>query len=235
MTDTKQVDPGGIRLAASFGVVGPLVFVLGIILAGALTPGYSHFSEPVSQLAAFGQPYPAIQMTGFVVFGLSMVAVAYGLRHRLGSGGSASTGAFLIALGGVSMVATGLFRADPMDQDPMSLSGTVHLSTAMVLFPGLIAGFIVLSRSMKRSDHWRDLATFSLIAGLAGLFFLLAYFFAFDLQPDWVGVWQRLLAGTYVIWFLTVSLRIRRSLSPLDERSEESGGTGQPQAGRGGR
>ncbi len=208
MNAKRQTDPARIRIAAGLGMVGPLVFVLGIIVAGAVTPGYSHLSEPVSQLAAFGQPYPAIQMAGFLVFGLSMVAVAYGLRQRLRSQRSASAGVFLIALGGVSMVATGLFRADPMYQEPMSVSGMVHLSTAMVLFPALLAGFIVLSRAMEKSDDWTDLARFSLIAGLAGLFFLLAYFFAFGLQPEWVGVWQRLLAATFVIWFLVVSRRI---------------------------
>lgn len=207
---TKQKDSKGIRLAARLGLAGPLVFALGIILAGTFTPGYSHLSEPVSQLAAFGQPYPAIQMTGFVVFGLSMLAAAYGLRHQLGSRTSASVGIFLVALAGVSMVGTGLFRADPMDQEPLSMSGTVHLSTAMVLFPALITAFIVLSKAMKRSVDWTGLATFSLVAGLAGLVFLVAYSIAFGLQPEWVGLWQRLLAATFVIWFLVVSRRIIR-------------------------
>ena len=89
------------------------------------------------------------------------------------------------------------------------MSGTVHLSTAMVLFPALITAFIVLGRAMKRSDRWTGLATFSLVAGLAALFFLVAFSFAFELQPEWVGLWQRLLAATFVTWFLVVSRRVQ--------------------------
>ncbi len=205
-----------VRRAALFGLAGPLIFALGIVVAGAVTPGYSHLSEPVSQLAAFGQPYPAIQMTGFVVFGLSMLAVAYGLRHVLSSARSATIGISLVALAGVSMVGTGLFRADPMGQQPMSVSGTIHISTAMILFLALIAAFIVLSPAMKKLQPWRDLSLFSLIAGLAALFFLVAYSVAFELQPQWMGVWQRLLAATLVIWFLVVSLRVKSLAAETD-------------------
>jgi len=95
-----------------------------------------------------------------------------------------------------------------MDKEPLSVSGTIHISAAMVLFPALIAAFIVLSRSMRRSDHWAGLATFSLVAGIAGLFFLIAYSVAFSLQPEWMGVWQRFLAATFVVWFLVMSRRV---------------------------
>jgi hypothetical protein len=71
MTSGTREGTGLTRQASRLGIAGPLVFVAGVIIAGVVTPGYSHRSEPISQLATFGQPYPAIQMIGFVVFGLS--------------------------------------------------------------------------------------------------------------------------------------------------------------------
>lgn len=198
------------RLLAIVGAAGPMLFVVGVIVGAAVTPGYSHRSDPISQLAAFGEPYPAIQMTGFVVFGLSMVAVAAGLWKVLRSGAAARVGTFLVGLAGGSMVLTGFFRSDPLDQETLSASGIVHLATATVLFLSLIAGFLVLSRAMRRAPQWSDLATFSLVAGLAALVFLVTYSFAFELQPEWVGLWQRLLAATFVVWFLVVSRRLSR-------------------------
>jgi hypothetical membrane protein len=208
MSSGAREGKGLTRQAARLGIAGPLVFVAGIVVAGAVTPGYSHLSKPISQLAAFGQPYPAIQMIGFVVFGVSMLAVAYGLRLMLESRRSATIGVFLVALAGVSMVGTGIFRADPMDQDPLSLSGIVHIATAMVLFPALCTAFIVLSRAMKKDDRWRGLANFSMVSGIAGWIFLIGYSAAFELQPDWLGVWQRFLAATFVIWFVVTSRRL---------------------------
>ncbi len=219
-------DPRAIRLIAVVGMAGPTVFVIGIVLAAALTPGYSHLSEPVSQLAAFGRPHPAIQMTGFVVFGLSMVAVAFGLWRTLPTGIASRVGTILVGVGGSNMVATGLFRADPMDQRVPSVAGNVHMATAMVLFVSLILAFIVLGRGMRQRSRWAPLAPFSLVAGVSAFAFLAAFSFAFELQPEWVGLWQRLLAATIVSWFVTVSWRLRRLAShedrprPAGERTE---------------
>jgi hypothetical protein len=61
MTSARPRDAAGIRVASPFRNGWTIGLRLGIILAGAVTPGYSHLSEPVSQLAAFGQPYPAFK------------------------------------------------------------------------------------------------------------------------------------------------------------------------------
>ena len=208
-------DGPAIRHLAMVGVAGPLLFATGVVVAGAMTPGYSHLSEPVSQLAAFGQPYPAIQMAGFVVFGLGMVATGVALWQTLRTGTAARVGEILLIVAGVNMILTGLFRADPMEQETLSVSGTVHVVTASVVFLSLIAGFLVMSRAFRKSQRWAALASFSFVAGLAAFVFLAAYSFAFEAQPDWIGLWQRLLAATLATWFVVVTRRLLRLASPV--------------------
>lgn len=208
MVPQTQRGSGSGRLASRFRVAGPLIFVATVIAAGVATPGYSHLSQQISELAAFGQPYPGILIAGFVVFGLSMLMVASGLHRRLASRRSATVGVVLVALAGVGMVATGFFRADPMGQDLPSLSGVVHIVAAMVLFVALCTAFIVLSRAMKKDSRWRDLATFSLAAGIVGFVFLVGFSVSTEMQTDLVGLWQRFLAATFVIWFVVVSGRL---------------------------
>ena len=198
-----------LRRLATMGVAGPLLFVVGIVVGGAVTPGYSHLSDPVSQLAATGQPYPFIQMTGFVLFGLAIVATGLGLWRLPLTGRAARTGQVLLIIAGTSMVLTGLFRADPMQQESLTTSGTLHLITAMVLFLSVSAAFLFCARAFRRANGWGDRSRFSLVAGLAAIAFLLTYSVAFELQPEMVGLWQRLFAATIVTWFVVVASRLR--------------------------
>lgn len=207
--EPRSANPAMLRRLATMGVAGPLLFAVGIIVGGAVTPGYSHLSDPVSQLAATGQPYPFIQMTGFVVFGLTMVATGLGLWRLPLTGKAARTGQVLLMIAGTSMVLTGLFQADPMEQESLTTSGTLHLITAMVLFPSVSAAFLLCARAFRRAKGWGDRSRFSLVAGLAAIAFLLTYSVAFELQPELIGLWQRLFAATIVTWFVVVASRLR--------------------------
>ena len=216
-TATEQEKPRiRMRTLASIGLAGPLLFVVGVVVAGAITPGYSHLSEPISQLAEPAQPYWLIQVTGFVVFGISMVAIASALWRTLTAGVAAKLGVALVGFAGFNMILTGLFRTDPMGRTSPSISGQIHETTAGLVFLSLIAGFLVLGRPMRRARSWRDLAYFSIIAGLAALTFLVGFGLSFELQPRYVGVWQRLLATTIVVWFSVIAVRVR-VLSPAHE------------------
>lgn len=205
-----------IRVLAYLGLAGPVLFAVGVVVAGAVTPGYSHLSEPISQLAEPGRPYWLIQVAGFVVFGISMIAVAFALWQGLSDGLGPKLGIVLVGFAGFNMVLTGLFRTDPMGQESPSVSGQIHETTAGLVFLSLIAGFLVLGRAMRRSPSWRGLASFSITAGLAALIFLTGFGISFEAQPEYVGVWQRLLATTIILWFVVISLRVK-SLVPVHD------------------
>lgn len=131
-TDRRHERRATIRVLADIGLAGPVLFAVGVIVAGAVTPGYSHLSEPISQLAEPARPYWLIQVAGFVVFGISMIAVAFALWHSPSTGLRAKLGIALVGFAGFNMVLTGLFRTDPMGQELPSVSGQIHETTAGV-------------------------------------------------------------------------------------------------------
>lgn len=215
-TDHRHETRATIRVLADVGFAGPLLFAVGVIVAGAATPGYSHLSEPISQLAEPARPYWLIQVAGFVVFGISMIVIAFALWQSLSAGSGAKLGVALVGFAGFNMVLTGLFRTDPISQEIPSVSGQIHETTAGLVFLSLIAGFLVLGRAMRRSRSWHGLASFSITAGLAALIFLIGFGISFEAQPEYVGVWQRLLATTIILWFVVISVRTKR-LVPVHE------------------
>jgi hypothetical protein len=158
------------RSLLGYGVLaGPLY--VGVSLAQAVTRDGFELSKHAWSLLADGA-LGWIQITNFVVTGLATVAAAVGLRRALGR----PLAPALIAAYGASLVAAGIFRADPAqgfpagtpETTPISWHGTLHLVIGAVGFGCLIAACVVLANRFARAGR-RGLAWFSLITGVVFL------------------------------------------------------------------
>jgi hypothetical protein len=151
-----------------YGVIaGPLYVV--VSLAQALTREGFDLTRHAWSLLSDGA-LGWIQITNFVVAGLMTVAAAAGLRR-------ADTGTWtprLIGAYGVSLVAVGIFRADPAlgfpvgtpkDASTISWHGTLHLLAGGVGFVCLIAACLVMGRAFAAEGR-RGWANYSRVAGL---------------------------------------------------------------------
>jgi hypothetical protein len=113
-----------------------------------------------------------IQITNFILTGLMTVAAAVGLRRAL----RPSRAPLLIAVYGVSLVAAGVFRADPTQGFPVgapekgtvSWHGMLHFMSGGVGFLCLIAACLMLGSRFARSGR-TGLAWFSRFAGVGFL------------------------------------------------------------------
>jgi hypothetical protein len=158
-----------------YGVIAGPIYVV-VSLAQALTRQGFDLTRHAWSLLSTGD-LGWIQVTNFVLTGLMTVAAAVGLR-RAAAGRWASA---LVAGYGLSLVAAGVFRADPAAGFPagtaengMSWHGTLHLLAGSAGVVCLIAACVLVGRSFARSGHrgWAAyswIAGFALLAGFAGV------------------------------------------------------------------
>jgi hypothetical membrane protein len=154
-----------------YGVIAGPVFVV-VSLAQALTrPGFDPARHAWSLLSNGDLGW--IQVTNFVAAGLMTVALAVGLR-RAGAGPWAPR---LIGVYGLSLVAAGVFRADPAlgfpagtpaDAHTVSWHGTLHLVSGSVGFLCLIAACLIVGRAAAARGA-RGWAIYSRITGVVFL------------------------------------------------------------------
>ena len=124
-----------------FGLIAPVWLVVGVALAGALYPGYSHFDQAMSELHALGSPvqslsplinnYPlGILFIGFGVFVFSA------LGHK-----AAKASAVMMIFHGVGSIMAGYFPCDAgCNPDSTSLNQTLHgIGGLIMLITFLIA------------------------------------------------------------------------------------------------
>jgi hypothetical membrane protein len=197
-----------IRLLATAGIVGPILFVMVVIVQSLLHPDYGQLELPISALAAW--PGGWVQSANFVVFGLLTISFPIGLHLGVRQSRVGVLGPALLVLSGVGLLIAGIFPWKEVEGDFVVPAGHVLLG-ALLTFLGTGSGFIVLSRRMAADPRWRGVATYTLLSGIA-VVVLFVVTFALVIPASaplhsWGGLVQRL---TLAVWFpCTVVLALK--------------------------
>jgi hypothetical membrane protein len=180
------------RLLASCGIAGPVVFTAAWVASSLLQTGHPVTEVQLSGLAAMDARDPQVMMAGFI--GLGVCSIAFGAAvGRFTAPGSA--GPWLVTSAGVAAVAAGLFRRDHMLLVGPGFAGEswhnqVHDVVSGAAYLAMIAAPLVLARDLRRDPDLaglrRPLQALALVSAAA-----LALFASRAVAP-WNGALQRI-------------------------------------------
>ncbi|MGC4868499.1 DUF998 domain-containing protein [Micromonospora sp. DT53] len=190
------------RLLACGTAAGPL-FVIVVLVGGALRPGYRPIRQAASELALGSTGW--IQITNFLVCGALFVVCAFGVRRALRPGPAAWIAAALTGLFGVALIASGLFVTDVAGQAQRTWHGTAHNAAGSVVFLSLplLTFTWACQAARRRSWVW---ATTSAITGVTMLFLIQGLAIA-----EYRGLYQRITIGLGWTWLTAFALHLRRA------------------------
>ncbi|HLL80882.1 MAG TPA: DUF998 domain-containing protein [Ktedonobacteraceae bacterium] len=164
---------GGAEILLLCGVIGPLLFIVVLLIEGATRPGYSAWQTDGSYLALSNQGWE--QIANFLVSGLLCIAFAFGLRRAWRAGRGSVWGPLLIGLFGLGLVLAGVFVTDPgggyppgapINGSPQTLHGWIHGINGALLFNVVLpAACFVVSRRFASEPQNRGWATYSWVTG----------------------------------------------------------------------
>ncbi|MDD5263426.1 MAG: DUF998 domain-containing protein [Candidatus Bipolaricaulis sp.] len=122
------------RAWLSGGILAPVTYLVVVVLGGLIRPGYSHYSEAISELVASGAPNKALLDPLFVLYNLAGLAFAYGVLRCVRSRPEEKRRFGLIAtgflfLGGLVGLATVFVPQDPAGP-AVTATGAVHIVLA---------------------------------------------------------------------------------------------------------
>ena len=139
------------------------------------------------------------------------MAFAVALHHGVQPTRRGGAGVTLLVLGGLGLVWAGLFPWKMVDGVPTETAP--HVIGAVMVFAATGLGFIVFSRRMIADPRWRDLATYTMLTGIAVLLLFVAVgFFAIDDGAPlhaWAGLLQRVLCAVWFTCLIVLALRLR--------------------------
>lgn len=200
-----------LKLLLLVGVIGPLLFLIVLLLEGALRPGYDPRRFFGSELALGKRGW--IQITNFILTGSLIFASAFGIAEALPG---SLWGTLFLGLFGLCLIVAGAFVTDPVFYFPSEIKekgptvhGRVHGANFPLSFTSLVVTIFVFSGFFFSTGNlvW---ALYSLFSGLFVLAFLGTMMAAITRAIQGkgetsVGVWQRCAIATGWIWIAALN------------------------------
>lgn len=204
------------------GVVGPVLFIVVLLIEGATRPGYSAWRQFGSELGLSNQGWE--QVANFLMCGLLCVGFAVGLRLALRSGKGAIAGPAALAVFGAALIVAGIFKTDPGLGYPPGVPtpasptphGFVHALAGMFVFVSLAVACFALARRFAGDVRWRGWAAYSILTGFVVVLSLVVSNVPSITALGLAGFIQRvgIIAGwTWIVLLATRLLRSTRSMA----------------------
>jgi hypothetical protein len=196
------------KVLLSCGILSSLLYVGMNAFVPMLFPGYSLMSQTVSELSAIGAPTRPLWVWLGTVWALLLVAFGWGVWK------SADRNRALRVVGGL-MAANGVIS---LFWPPMHLRGaeftltdTLHIvwAAATVFLMMLAIGFG--AAAFGKSFRFYSIATMVILVAFGFLTFLDGPRIAANLPTPWVGVWERINIGVFLLWVVVLATALLRS------------------------
>lgn len=193
------------------GVLSSLLYVVTTVLGAALWDEYSATSQTISELFAIDAPSSAFVVALFLVHNVLLIAFAVGVWATAGRKRTLrSTGVSLAGIGLVGSVATAFF--------PIHLRGAGQTSTDTMhaVLTGVIVALILLAVGFAAGAfgmwfRFYSLATLGVLVVFGVLAGLEAPRLAANEPTPWLGVFERVNIGAYLLWLLVLAAVLLRA------------------------
>jgi Protein of unknown function (DUF998) len=209
---------------ALVGIVGPIVVIIGDLVASSSVPGYSLVRDSVSSLALTSIGW--LQSICFLAMALLLEIFVAGLFFNIRRARGFHAGIVLLAFEGFVLMLIAAFHMDAPGASGTT-AGIIHTIASYglgLLFPIAI---LSLSPSFKSTPNWKNIFIYTLIAGVLALALILAALLGE--QRGWFGLYERIIILNALIWVEVVAIHFLRLLlkqqpNPLPLQSGAKGG-----------
>lgn len=192
-------------------MLAPLLWAAAIAYCGSLRPGFSHYSQYISELGERSSSTELLmRYAGFVPTGLMHVAFAGFLLVVFRGERLAMMAGSLVAINGLARVAAGLFPCEVGCAAPhVLLAQRIHSWAAAVGFLAFIGAVTLWGVYFRRHAKLRGLSAYSFATALLALVFLALTSWS-DATRAGTGLYERASSGLLSLWLLIFAARLWR-------------------------
>ena len=194
------------------GFIGAFLFVAASIIGGLQIDGYNVISQYISESYANGIPNTIYLRYMFIASG--SLLFLFGLMAPSAFPKSKGLKLGFVLFGvfyGLGTVATGYFPCDygcPADSE-VSLAQFIHNTTGFLVYLLVPFCLIGIGASFRKFPKTGKLSKLSYICGVLSLVFVVFLFG--NLKGQFIGLFQRIIEGSILIWTIYCSFYIVRT------------------------
>ena len=195
------------RVFAVCGIISPLLYLMMVIIGGALIPGYSHVTETVSELLVAGAPNRPLLATLMISSSVLGILFPIGLHRGINEGRGSKVGPAFLIIASVLGIFTTYFPQDP-GGPPVTFAGTVHVVLLIPMVILSLGAFLAFWRRLKSDSLWVGYDRYSLITFIIAI--PLGVISAVSLDSPYVGLLERLSVAVILQWGFVMAIKLFR-------------------------
>ena len=195
------------RAFAICGIISPLLYLIMVIVGGALIPGYSHITETVSELLVAGAPNRSLLATLMISSSVLGILFPIGLHRGINEGKGSKVGPAFLIIASVLGIFTTYFPQDP-GGPPVTFAGTVHVVLLIPMVILSLGAFIAFWRRLKSDSLWSGYDKYSLITFIVAI--PLGVISAVSLDSPYVGLLERISVAVILQWGFVMAVKLFR-------------------------
>ncbi len=206
------------------GILSSLLYVAMTMLVAMQWEGYSSASQTISELSAIGAPTRSLWVVPGAIYTVLVTAFGWGVWKSAGrSRALRIAGGLILAYGalGVLWPFAPMHLRETLAAGGGTLSDTIHLVLASVTVLLMLLAISFAATAFGTRFRVYSLATLAILTAFGALTFLDAPRIAANLPTPWIGVWERINIGVFLLWVVvlaTTLLRVKDAAAATDRR-----------------
>ena len=196
------------------GILGVTFFAVASFLGGFLFENYNPITQLISEAMAVDTPYgKALRFFGYIPSGILIALFSFACIKKFSNSKLTKIGFLGIRIFyGIATIVVGLFPCDKGCNNEFinpSISQIIHILTGLLTYVFVPISIILIGVGLGKLEKYDKLSKIAFSCGLIS--FVFVGLFLSNAAPNYAGLLQRIIEGTFIIWIISCSIFIKRS------------------------
>jgi len=193
------------------GIFSSLLYVAMTALIPMFWPDYSSASQTISELSAIDAPTRVLWVLPAALYTVLVAAFGYGLVVSAGRHRALRVVGILIGIYGalgVPWLFAPMHLRDVLAAGGGTMSDTMHIVLAGVTVVLMLAAIAVGAAAFGKPFRFYSIASLVVLFACGALTFLEAPGVSRNLPTPWIGVWERINLGVFLLWVVVLAVTL---------------------------
>jgi hypothetical protein len=200
-----------VRVALLCGIVSSLLYVAMNAFIPMRWDGYSSAAQTVSELSAIGAPTRPLWVSLGTVYTLLVAAFGWGVMTTVRRNGAMRVaGGLLMAYGIIGLGWPPMHLREVLAAGGATLTDTLHIVFAIVTVFVMLLAIGFGGAAGGRGFRLYSIATMVVLFACGALTIPDALRIQANLPTPWVGMWERINIGVFLLWVVVLAISLWR-------------------------
>ncbi|MGB9936588.1 MAG: DUF998 domain-containing protein [Methanobacterium sp.] len=192
------------KIYGLFGLIGPLIYILAVIIGGALRNDYSQLYNTISELITVNAPNLILMCIMFAIYNVSLAIFGIGalLDTKIDNSKKYRSAMLMLMLTGILGIIL-LFFPQDIRGTPVTTTGTIHIAVAGI--SSLLSILTIFLTGFSFKNKMNNFANYSFISGIVVVISGGLAAFSVGNNLFFGGLLEKITIIVFIVWIMVFS------------------------------